>query len=154
MGKTLGEVSYVAVLPNGKEFFQTARPNSFSGRPVDVAREAARLWATTPRSAPSTVAVKVFQLVIKDGELHRHLLGTYDAMPTLERMTEDEYNRELEQLLAPIPPEFHYFIRYWSWEEGHSSGMEEVVQIAQSLAAELLPCCRAFEQRLRQPTDA
>ena len=130
---------YVAVLPDGTEYFGEA----YNGHSVceDAVR---RLNLTTPRANPQKVSVKLFELVIMDGNLKRLARATQEVLPSLERMTEEEYNSELREILKPLPVEFHAFITHQAYEQGHSAGYEEVIGIARDLANDLLPCINDY----------
>lgn len=45
------------------------------------------------------------------------------------RMTSDQYEAERTEILDGIPPEFASFLGYQAWEEGHSAGYEEVINV-------------------------
>ncbi len=142
---------YVAVLPDGTEFFGEAEDGSslLSGSPENVCEQAVRkAGLTTPRANPQKVKVGLFRLEIKEGKLERRPCGTKEVMPYLERMTEDEYATEMMDILGPLPEAFRQFVRSQAYDRGHSAGYEEVISIASDLASELLPCCKEYATQL------
>lgn len=107
-----------------------------------------RLKLTTSRKCPQQVSVTVFRLRTKDGKLDRHKIQTFNIMPYIESITNDEFNQELAEALEGIPDEFKTFVNQSSYDRGHSAGMEEVLNIANELVSELSPCIEAFRQSI------
>jgi len=135
---------YVAVLPDGTEFFADAEDGN------DVCEQAVRkAGLTTPRANRQKVKVGLFQLVIRDGKLDRRPCGTKEVMPFLERMTENEYDAEIAEQLSELPEAFHGFVRNHAYEHGHSSGFEEMIGIANELISNLVPCVKEYAIYLR-----
>jgi len=135
---------YVAVLPDGTEFFADAEDGN------DVCEQAVRkAGLTTPRANRQKVKVGLFQLVIRDGKLDRRPCGTKEVMPFLERMTENEYDAEIAEQLSELPEAFHGFVRNHAYEHGHSSGFEEMIGIANELISNLVPCVKEYAINLR-----
>lgn len=54
-----------------------------------------------------------------------------------------------EVILNDIPDEFKSFIRCKAYEDGHSSGNDEVVAIMKSLVHDLSPAIKTFAQRAK-----
>jgi hypothetical protein len=140
------EKEVVCVLPDGKESFHTVYKYGDARWDFRSAAETAVRDAglTTPRNNPQQVTVKVFSQAVQKGKIHRVNCGDYLVMPTLEAMTEDEYNEELSDALRTLPDEFHPFVRSRAWNSGHSAGYEEVVLLAREIAAELCPCVKEY----------
>ena len=111
---------YVAVLPDGTEFFADAEDGN-----------------------------EVCELVIRDGKLDRRPCGTKEIMPFLERMTENEYDAEIAEQLSELPEAFHGFVKNHAYDHGHSSGFEEMIGIANELISNLVPCVKEFRTQLR-----
>lgn len=138
----------VAILPDGTEYFGevTGRVGSQARDVAEAAVRKAKL--TTSRKNPVEVTVQVYQIAAKDGELTRRSIGEIVVMPTLERMTQEEYTEEMESILSDLPEEFRLFVSQQSWEEGHSAGYEEVVNYAQDYAYSLASAIKAYNQRM------
>jgi hypothetical protein len=146
---------YVAVLGSEEEFGEfdpivRNRDHEYEKKAL-AERLIRRLGLTTERNDPKTIKVAVFSLQIVKGKMERRSAGSYDVQPSLKRMTSDEYNAEMKEILADLPEEFHGFISHTAYEDGHSSGYEEVVQIARSLAHDLLPCVKNYTKKLKTP---
>jgi hypothetical protein len=141
--------SYVAVLPDGKEHFGEWEPDTrkhFSDKKKSLAEEAVReAGMTTKRKDPQTVKVTVFRMEIQKGKLVRLNAGTYEVQPPLERMTSEEYEVELAEILSPLPEEFRSFVSSKAYEVGHSAGYEEVINEARELAYNLNQAVVAFK---------
>lgn len=144
--------NFVAVLPDGTEHFQEMRgtPFRFSNEPQDVASLAVReAGLTTKRSNPQTVKVLVHELEIKKGKLVRGSPWTFEITPSLEAMTEAEFNAEMKNILSGLPEEFHTVVQCDSWDHGHSSGYEEVLSYATELAGRLAPVVEVYTNRAK-----
>ena len=134
---------YVAVLPDGTEFFADAEVGN------EVCEQAVRkAGLTTPRANRQKVKVGLFQLVIRDGKLDRRPCGTKEIMPFLERMTENEYDAEIAEQLSKLPEAFHGFVKNHAYEHGHSSGFEEMIGRAEDLISNLVPCVKEYATQL------
>lgn len=138
--------NYVAILPDGKEFFgeipdkpdRIDRHRHFDRELCENAVRKSGLMAT--RRNPVNVKIPLYRFQITNGEMKRVFVGTYEITPPLEPMTTPEYEEEMEEICSDIPEEFHPFIRSESWDRGHSAGMEECVSIARDLVYALKPC--------------
>ncbi len=141
---------YVVVFPDGKEYFGEDKGETgfFKFSVDDLAREAVRKSGIrSPRKNPIQISVRVFRLEIEKGQLVRHLVKNMSIQPYLEDRTKEEYETELKQILAEIPKEFQSFVSGKAWDDGHSSGYEEVLSIASDLVGDLKPCIDVFMQR-------
>jgi hypothetical protein len=63
-------------------------------------------------------------------------------------MTPEEFKEAMRKAIEELPGEFKEFVISFSWDSGHSSGYEEVVGIASSLASDLLPYIKKFQKRI------
>jgi hypothetical protein len=126
-------LKYVVVFPDNSEHFLEI--DSMAKKTIEeICRDAVRSKnLTTSRKDPQEVVVKLFALSIRDGKLERRNCGNCKVMPYLEQMTSEEFTE---------------FVFSFSWDSGHSSGYEEVVGIASSLASDLLPCIKKFQKRI------
>lgn len=143
--------SVVAVLPDGTEHFEEiTSEKSFSYRDYEGVCENAvsKAKLKTPRNNPVAVNVDLFSLEIKNGKLERRKINTYGIVPQLERMTDDEYNAEMKEILSEIPQEFHSYVWSESYDRGHSDGMEGCVNIAVSIVSALKPCIKEFRKNI------
>lgn len=139
--------NYVAIFGTEEEY------KEFDSHPKDhELKELAdsiirRLKITTPRNNPEKVKVGVYKLEIDKGQLNRRLVKTFEIMPYRERMTQEEYDGELESILKQVPEDFRQYVRDQSWEDGHSAGLEEVISIAQDIVDKIDPCIEKFKKR-------
>ncbi len=148
--------NFVAILPNGTEsnheiHWETNNTRWNDSKIRSIAEAAVRdAGLTTPRnSAGVTVPVKVHPLEIRKGQLVRGMGTTFNVVPPLARMTDDDYNRELNEALNDLPDEFRDFISQRAYEDGHSAGYEEIVNLARSLATDLKPAVDKYTKRLK-----
>ena len=102
----------------------------------------------TRKDPDRTVPVDLAILTIDKGKLVRTQITTYSIPPSLERMTEEEYNQEWKELLEDIPPEFHSFIQTDCYDRGHSAGYEEVINYAHEMVYNIKGPIKNFEKRL------
>ena len=131
---------YIVVLPDGKELPYEYKPRSVFGKlsGKGICQEAIILSdVTTSRRDPQEVRVELFRLKIEKGALVRTSLGKFDAMPKVAAMDQQDYNEAMDEAVSHLPDEFKAFVCSQAWDRGHSSGYEEVVNIAQDLAHDL-----------------
>lgn len=69
--------------------------------------------------------------------------------PFPPRMTNEEFATQQAELLKDVPEEFKSAMSYMAYEDGHSAGHEEVINILRGLVSDLLPSIKAFEKRLK-----
>jgi hypothetical protein len=65
-------------------------------------------------------------------------------------MNDTEYQIESDGLLARLPIEFRNAVANMAWEQGHSAGREEVLNVLRGLVSDLEEPCERFEKRLRE----
>jgi len=75
------------------------------------------------------------------------------APPTPPRMTKDEFAAKQTELLKDIPKQFHGALSYLAWEDGHSSGYENVLNCLQNLIDELLSPIIAYGKAVAEETQ-
>jgi hypothetical protein len=146
-------IRLVASMPGHDDYFtefeKTDRP--FMPPAERAAEDAVRAWGLeTKRSDPQKVEVKVAELKVEQGRQVRKHETTVKVQPPLARMTEAEYVQELGDVLGGLPPEFHRFVKEYAWEEGHSSGYEEVVSCARGLVDGLESAVKAYTETLKR----
>lgn len=58
--------------------------------------------------------------------------------PIPPRMESEEFYQTQDKLLADVPQEFRGFLTHLAWEEGHSNGYEEVLNLLKSLISDFM----------------
>lgn len=138
--------NYVAVLPDGTEYFGEAMDHYELGQ---LAREAVReKGLRCNRKKPESIQVKVFRLSIVKGQITRHQTNTVPVDIPLEPMTMPEYNVASDEAVASLPEEFRGPVQRAAWAEGHSNGYEEVIHHAEEMADWLEPAIAAYTKRI------
>jgi hypothetical protein len=66
----------------------------------------------------------------------------------LEQKEAADFNRQQDQILEQIPQEFHSFVRMYAWEQGHSSGYNEVLNIEENLIYHLTKAIERYKLTL------
>lgn len=70
-----------------------------------------------------------------------------DVRYIIRQLDEKElYEERKSELLNKIPKEFHNFVSQYAWENGHSSGYDEVINIMSELICRLHPCIKEYEK--------
>lgn len=69
--------------------------------------------------------------------------------PYPPKMTGEEYDAAQDELLQDIPKEFHGALCSMAYDNGHSGGYEETVNILRGLVSELKDPIKAFEKRIK-----
>ncbi len=140
------KLHYVVVHPDGRECPCELTPWVKQHKARTAAEHAARAFnLTTSRANPQQVKLKVYRLDIEKGVLVRQFVGEESVMPYLEKMTQAEYDQEMASLLEELPIAFHNFVNREAWDQGHSSGLEEVINIAGRLVYGLIGPIKAYE---------
>jgi len=70
-------------------------------------------------------------------------------MPAPERLTEEEYELRLDEMLARLPPELRPAVSWHAWQHGHSGGYEEVLLHAEDMVDALEAPVKALAARLQ-----
>jgi hypothetical protein len=142
---------YIAII-NGKETKFEADPTASGNSSYSIEGMANRIvresGIITPRSNPEPVDVRIEGLKLIGGDFVRKHIISYKIVPPLTRMTEDEYNKEHDDLISKLPVEFHGVVSSMAWERGHSAGYEEVIGILSELVDKLSPAIKAFERAI------
>lgn len=97
-----------------------------------------------------TVAVKVLEHVIVDGKMTTKYVFTKTIQPYTRRLTQEEYENQLCQIVDELPEEFRGFVLKRAWDDGHSSGYESVLAIADEIAFELKEPIRLYAKRITE----
>lgn len=139
--------NYVAVFGTEEEyqeFNSSPKDHELKNLAEQIVR---RLHITTPRKNPVRVKIGVYKLEIASGQLSRRLVHTYEIMPYLERMTQEERPEIFWDLVEYFLQLGIILVREQSWDRGHSSGLEEVISYANELVDGLKPCIEKFKER-------
>ncbi len=143
--------NYVFVLPDLTEYFKDLDISDRIIGTLQFQHEAQNVLYeakySTPRSSPRKICVRIYRLDIVKGQIKRTHVADRDVAMPLAPLTELEFKTELHSVLDELPAEFHNFVRSTSWDEGHSSGYENVISCAKELVAGLRPCVEAFAKR-------
>jgi len=84
-----------------------------------------------------------------------HKQGIYDCKAFEQKpappppMTQEQYRKEQEEILADVPKEFHSAFSMMSYERGHSARYEERISHLKELVHELKTPIANFENRIR-----
>lgn len=98
---------------------------------------------TTPYGVERTVVCKIYALDISEkGQLKERFVTNKSVAVPYARMTQDEYSKEMSCILNGLRPSFIEFISNYAYSHGHSSGYEEVVNIAREMAYDLKEACK------------
>ena len=71
-------------------------------------------------------------------------------VPYPPKMTDEQFVKEQDEILANVPKEFRGKLSYMAYERGHSSGNEEVIGILKELVSDLKESIENFEKRIRE----
>ena len=149
------KVSLVATLPDGSEYFDDITCYSRNGLDTSdylgFARAAVRnAGLITPRNDPKSINVKIQTITLEKGQMKRSYGSDFSVPLPLERMTQADFDADMNLILNSVPPEFQAYVRTTSWDRGHSSGFEEVASIAEDIVDALRPCILEYNKRLRK----
>jgi hypothetical protein len=67
-----------------------------------------------------------------------------------EKKAADDFNKHQGQILEALPEEFHAFVRTYAWEQGHSSGYNEVLNIEENLIYHLTRAIEKYTMKLQR----
>lgn len=139
---------------NDQKFYREFDPSkngNHSGELESFAKEAVSSFKLkTNRKAPKKIKVEIWNQSANNGKLTERQVTSFEIMPELPPMDKEEFAQEQERLLAAIPDEFHGFVSYRAWDQGHSSGYEEVLLYVTELVDELKGPIKEFEVRLKR----
>jgi len=143
------DVSAVIHKPDGttEEYFDTIEKDFLSEHFKKFAQDT--LWfksnLRTPRKNPVPVKVEVYTFKINKGKLEKNLAGTYNLIPSKERLTKEEYESELKEVLSDIDSCFHGFVRKRAYD---GNGYEESLNIAEDLVSDLSSAIEQYKNKL------
>ena len=88
------------------------------------------------------VLASLFRLSIQEGNLVRTKCGTYRILAPTQDMTEEEFDKNMIDLLKPLPEKFHNFVKTESKAiaaEQQCDKLEEVFLVAKHMVDGLIP---------------
>jgi len=101
------------------------------------------------RGMDQTIRVQIYNLTYANGKPQK-ILEHASYMPVgVKPRTVDEYNSDLKKILETLPIEFRGYVSSSSYEEGHSSGYDEIINLAQSMAEDLNKAIDAYTLRIK-----
>jgi len=59
-------------------------------------------------------------------------------------MTSEEFNKQQDEILAQLPEALRGYFSYSAYEQGHSSGYEEVLNILRGEVSDFLPAFKNY----------
>lgn len=98
------------------------------------------------------IPVKVYRADIVKMELKLTHIKTLQVEPFESPMTSEEYALEMDILLQDIPKEFHDYVRAQAYDRGHSSGYQEVYNIAVDIMYSLKAPIKEYTDRIAPKT--
>lgn len=90
-----------------------------------------------PFGTVQKAVIQIDKQKVVDEELKWVSVGSEAVLLFQERCDQNNYEREMDKELSPLPPSLQSFVRSHAYEHGHSSGYEECLNIARGLAHEL-----------------
>lgn len=66
-----------------------------------------------------------------------------------EKKAELDFETRRDDILRQLPEAFHPFVRTYSWEHGHASGYNEVLNIAEDLIWHLTRAVERYKLELK-----
>ncbi len=107
-------------------------------------------FVVEPEEASERAAIKiqVYKLVVENGAIAKKYVGKFRHQLPIRRLESHEYEAKLQSILSELPQSFRAFVSNQSWDRGHSSGYEEVLNIAQEIVSELAPAVKEYRQFL------
>jgi hypothetical protein len=94
------------------------------------------------------VEMDIYKLIVVNHKIQEKRLGKVKVYAKRKRLTLPKYEEEAEKVLKDIPVEFHEFLKQYAWEEGHSSGYEEVLSKLKDLQYQIVPCIRNYTKNI------
>lgn len=106
------------------------------------AREAAtklvsRAGITRSRKEDLSVSVSIYRINIVDGAMVRHKIRTLSIDAPCVKMTQEEFEEEMSDLLGGVGEKEASYIRNKSYDESHAYGFEAVLDKAKDILSEL-----------------
>lgn len=114
----------------------------------ELGDEAVRSWGmTTPYGKIKAIELKIFRVTVKEGKLHNRYLCSLNVDLPFDRMTEAQYDEEKSTILTEVPDEFREWLAQEAYDDGHSSGMEEVISILRSRVSGFMQAFKTYQLR-------
>ena len=143
---------FVVVLPGDVKVFKDLEHDDRSWSVQNSIRSMAQevVWAsklTTPRKNPQTVKVKVFEQRIQNGQIEDKFIGEFDIQLALERMTGEDYDNEVNEIVSCLPFEFKGFVLN-TLANVERASFEENVDTAREIVRRLAPTVEGYTERI------
>lgn len=141
---------YVMVLPDNTEyFFEHDAKTSVGFCAQNHLQMLVRTRGlTAPRSSPRTLTAALYAIKADgQGTLQRSQRSPVTVHIPFAPLTDEEFAKEQDKLLASIPREFASLLSQQAYDRGHSCGHEEVLSILQGLVADFKPAIEAYTCR-------
>jgi hypothetical protein len=137
---------FIVILADGVEKAVACTDDQLKSRVEEIVR---RSGIVTPRANPQSITVMVVESKVEDEKIVRKPWTKFVLQPPLTRMTENEFNAEQNALLEQLPKAFMDIFKTRAWDDGHSSGLEAVVESLRCSIDEFLPSIKQFEEDLK-----
>lgn len=63
-------------------------------------------------------------------------------------MDGQDFGQRQEKILEHLPKEFQSYVSSTAYDRGHSGGYEEVLNIAEGMAYDLIPVIKSYTERI------
>ena len=145
----MSDKMYVAVLPNGEEYYGTVNQALSHSSKEDLCRSAFNSYGyKTSRKNPQKVQVDLFELAAKNGSLVKKNKEVFYSTPPVPYMTAEERDEEVNALLNCLPYEFHPAINNFCHEI--SSDYEAQVQFLEDFVNCVKEPFKKYTDRIKQ----
>lgn len=144
--------TFIAVMPNGYEHW-----GEFSGANLEDERsfkqnlaQAAvyRSGLTCDRNKPINIQVDIRKLVVQNHVPAKVHDSRFFVDLPFRRMNEKEFEEAMQEALKDLPEEFAGFVSSKAWDDGHSAGYEEVVNLATDMSHSLGEAFKKYSKRI------
>lgn len=100
----------------------------------------------TDRKEPQPIECVVYEITAKNGKQVKSSPKNFRISLPLAELTPADFEEEMTKAVSKLPIPFQNWVRSKSYEDGHSSGYEEVLNIAQGLASDLVDVIQQYER--------
>jgi hypothetical protein len=83
------------------------------------------------------------------GEIKERTTKEFDIPLPVLPLTREEFEKERDYQVCNLPKEFADYVRSESWEQGHSAGYDEVINIARNMSYDLKPIIEKYTKRIK-----
>ena len=143
---------FVVVLPGDVKVFKDLEYDDRSWSVQNIIRSMVQdvVWnskLTTPRKNPQTIKVKVFEQSIQNGLMVEKFCNEFDIQLALERMTGEDYDNEVNEIVSCLPFEFKGFVLN-TLANVERASFEENVDTAREIVRRLAPTVEGYTERI------